>query len=140
MLFRSQVAEALRVPASKVSRGLALLKLPDDILAKVDTGEIATRAAYELSKLGGNSARRELAKKAGAGMLTHKQTASAVRQRKGKPKPKSRNTRQVFVTENGWKVTVAANKRGDYRDIEQALQEALDEVRHRLANNVQLFS
>ncbi len=135
-----QVAKALRVPASKVSRGLALLKLPDDILAKVDSGEIATRAAYELSKLDGNPARRELAKKAGAGKLTLEQTASAVRQRRGKQKRRSRNTRQVFLTENGWKVSVSANKSGDYLDIEQALQEALDEVRHRLANNVQLFS
>jgi len=40
-----QVAEKLRVPASQVSRALALLRLPDDIRQRVDAGEIAARAA-----------------------------------------------------------------------------------------------
>ena len=39
-----QVAERLRVPASRV-RALALLRLPDDIRQRVDAGEIAARAA-----------------------------------------------------------------------------------------------
>jgi len=40
-----QVAERPRVPASQVSRALALLRLPDDIRQRVDAGEIAARAA-----------------------------------------------------------------------------------------------
>jgi len=36
-----QVAERLRVPASQVSRALALLRLPDDIRQRVDASKIA---------------------------------------------------------------------------------------------------
>jgi ParB family chromosome partitioning protein len=134
-----QLAESLRLAPAKVSRTLALLKLPDDIQAQVDSGQIAARAAYEISKLHDDNKRRELAQKAAAGTLTHDQAAKAVRQRKGKTRPKSRATRQTFLTEEGWKVTVSANKKGTYHDIEQALVLALEEVRQRIANNVQLF-
>ena len=79
-----QVAEALRVPASKVTRAMALLKLPDDIQDHVEAGKISPRSAYELSKLSDDEARRELAEKAASGRLTHDQAAKAVRQRKGK--------------------------------------------------------
>jgi hypothetical protein len=38
-----------------------------------------------------------------------------------------------------WRVFVSAKKKGTYYEIEQALQEALDEVRHRIDNRVQIF-
>jgi ParB family transcriptional regulator, chromosome partitioning protein len=47
--------------------------------------------------------------------------------------------RQTFLLESGWKIVVSANKHGTYHEIEQALQEALEEVRHRIANNSQLY-
>ena len=76
-------------------------------------------------------------KKRGAGKLTLEQTASAVRQRQGKMKSKSRkHATSILDRKRVGEVSVSANKRGDYHDIEQALQEALDEVQHRLANNV----
>lgn len=134
-----QLAEALRLPPAKVSRTIALLKLPDDIRDQVDSGEIAARAAYEISKLDDNDKRRELAEKAATGTLTHDQAAKAVRQRKGKPKAPSRGVRQTFFTEDGWKVVVSANKKGTYHEIEQALVQTLEEVRQRIDNNVQLF-
>lgn len=134
-----QVGEALRVPPSTVSRALALLKLPEDVQEQVDSGQIPARSAYELSKLSDDGARRELARQAAAGKLSHEQAAAAVRQRRGKPRAKMRGTRQVFLTEEGWKVTVSAGKKGSYHEIEQALDLALAEVRHRIENNVQLF-
>jgi len=135
----AQLADALHVAPSKISRAFALLKLPPDIQAHVANGSISPRSAYELSKLKDEKARRELADKALSGKLTHEQTANAVRQRKGRPAPRPRTTRQVFASENGWKVVVSASKKGTYYDIEQALLWALDEVRHRIANGVQLY-
>jgi len=133
-----QVAEALRVAPSKVSRALALLKLPNDLQGQIEAGGISARAGYELSKLPNNDARRELAQKAASKSLTHQQTANAVRQQKGKAKAKPRGTKQTFISEKGWKVVVSANRSGNYHDIRLALQQALEEVEHRLANNVQL--
>jgi len=136
---RAQLAEALRIAPSKVSRALALLKLPADVQDQVTAGAISARSAYELSKLKGDRARRKLAQHACDRRLTHKQTAKAVRQRKGRPAPKSRATKQTFSTDQGWRVVVSAGTRGTYHDIEQALLWALDEVRHRIANGVRLF-
>ena len=48
-------------------------------------------------------------------------------------------TKLSFVTEPGWKVVVTANRRGTYYEVEQALEEVLVDVRHRINNNVQLF-
>jgi ParB family chromosome partitioning protein len=134
-----QVAESLHVPASTVSRGLSLLDLPDDIQRKVDAGELAARSAYEISKLPNDPRRRELAKTAAEGKLTHKQAAAVVRQRRGKPSRIPRTTKQVFFADDGWRVTVSANKKGTYHEMENALSQALDEVRHYIEQGRTVF-
>ncbi len=134
-----QVAEALRIPPSKVSRVLAILDLPPDIQQSIDAGHIAPRTAYELSKLDNADAQRELADKAASGRLSLEDASRAVRQRKGKPKPAARGTRQTFLTENGWKVIVSVNRKGSYDEVEQALASALEEVRIRIRSGLQLF-
>jgi ParB family chromosome partitioning protein len=134
-----EVAEALRVHPSRVSRALALLKLPEEIQEQVNTGEIPARSAYEISKLPNADAQALLAKKAAAGELSHHQAANAVRQRQGKEKPTPRTTKQTFFAENGWKVIVTAPKKGTYFEIEEALSTALEEVRLRINSGCQLF-
>lgn len=134
-----QVAESLRVPASRVSRALALLNLPPDIQRRIDSGEIAARTAYELSKLSNEDAQRQLAGQAAAGVLSIGDASNAVRKRAGKAKATPRGTRQVFVTENGWKVTVTARQKGSYDEIEHALKLAIEEVQTRIRSGLQLF-
>jgi ParB family chromosome partitioning protein len=134
-----QLAEALRVPESKVSRSLALLRLPEALQDRVARGEIAARSAYELSKVADGKARADLADRAASGSMTHEDLARAARGRKGKPAPKPRNTRVTLVCEGGWRVVVAAGRKGTYDEVEMALVEALEEVRTRMRNNVQLF-
>ncbi len=125
-----QVARALHVPESKVSRSLALLDLTPEMQAQVEAGRVAARTAYEITKLPQGTARQGLAESAAHGKLSHKQAAAAVRQRQGKATPKSRNTKQVFFADDGWRVTVSANKKGTYHEMEIALSQALEEVRH----------
>ena len=134
-----QVAEALRINPSKVSRALPLLQLPPDLQARIDSGEIAARSGYELSKITDEDARREYAERAARGELSHEQAASVARQHRGKPKQKPRGTKQIFAAENGFKMTVTSAKLGNYFEIEEALKDALEEVQHRINNNVQLF-
>ena len=110
-----------------------------DIQQQIAKGKIPARSAYELSRLANDEARWELAQKTLSGVLTHQQAARAVRQRKGRPAAKPRTTKQTFATEGGWKVVVSGTKRGTYHEIEQALVWALEEVRHRIANHVQLY-
>ncbi|HUG70313.1 MAG TPA: ParB/RepB/Spo0J family partition protein [Pirellulaceae bacterium] len=134
-----QVADALRVPPSKVSRGLSLLELPPDIQQLVDRGQIAARTAYEISKLPSEDAQRRLAEQAVAGQLSIDDASNAVRKKSGKPKAPPRGTRQVFHADNGWKVTVTAQQKGSYDEIENALRLALDEVQTRIRSGLQLF-
>ncbi len=47
-----QVAEALHLHASTVSRSLALLKLPESVRNQVESGQISPRQARELGKPG----------------------------------------------------------------------------------------
>ena len=125
-----QVAEALRIPTSTVSRSLALLDLPSDVQQRIDSGHLAARSAYELTKLPDENAQRELAQK---GKLTYQQAAAAVRQRKGKAAPRPRGFKQSFFADNGLRVMVAASSKCTYDDVELALSQALDEVRHYIA-------
>ena len=134
-----QVSEALRVHPSRVSRALALLKLPEDIQEQVTTGLISSRSAYEISKLPNAETQAALAAKAVRGELSSNQAANAVRQRQGKPKPASRIVSQTFFGENGWKVLVTGPTKGTYFEIEQVLTQALEEVRIRINSGCQLF-
>jgi ParB family chromosome partitioning protein len=134
-----QLAEALRIPASKVSRSLALLRLPEELQDKVTRGELPARSAYELSKVSDESARVALADRATAGAMTNEDLARAVRRRKGRPAPKPRHTRVTLLGAGGWRVVVSASRKGTYDEVELALVEALEEIRTRIRNNVQLY-
>jgi ParB family chromosome partitioning protein len=134
-----RLAAALRLPESTISRSLAILKLPADIQAGVESGTIPFRSAYELTKLGDVATVRRLAENVASGALTHEQTARAVRQRKGKPSKASQAKKLTFLTEAGWKVIVTGKKTGTYHDVEEALREALAEVRTRIDNHVGLY-
>ena len=125
-----QVAEALNISASKVSRALALLDLPKDVQQRVIDGQLAARSAYELSKLPNESTQRQLAEKAAERNFTHAKTKTAVKQLKGKAAPKKRGFKQSFFADNGIKVTAFAPKKVTYDDVELALTQALEEVRH----------
>lgn len=135
-----QVAEALRVTTSRVSRALALLDLPESVQRQVESGILPKSSAYEISKLDSEQQRKDLACQAAKGNLTHAKTKNRVNQRRGKRRPKlSQGVRQVFHAENGLKVTVSSNAKANYHEVEQALIDALEEVRLRIDNNVTLF-
>lgn len=131
-----QVAEALRVQPATVSRGLALLKLPSDLQDRVESGEIPSRAAYEISKLETDEARRRVADSVIERGLTPDDTARVVRQRKGKPRQQDRSTRETIRTPEGWTVTVSCRKKGNYHEVELALEYALEDIRHRIKNGI----
>ena len=139
-----QVAAALCIPASKVSRSLALLRLPEDVQCQVDEGQISARTAYELSRLPDSSERTTLVNEAASGELTHTQAAQAVRQRRSRNqrlrcRTKAPGVRLTFQSDDDWYVVVHSPQPGTYHHVEQALLRALEEVRHRIANNVQIL-
>ncbi len=133
-----QLAETLRITPSKVTRGLALLKLPADIQSQIERGALSARTGYELSKLADERQQRELAASAIAGNLPLTNTAKTVRQRRGKPRPKRRGIKQTFVTDEGWRIVISIARNANYHEMEEALVQTLEEVRLRIINNVYL--
>ena len=134
-----QVAEALNVSRSRVSRSLAMLQLPTEVQRQVEAGEVPRSSAYELSKIDNANVQQTLAEQVASGATTHEQTKRAVQKRRGKPKAQPRGTKQVFIAEDGIKVSVTSPKKVAYYEIKAALEHALEEVTLRIDNNVQLF-
>lgn len=132
-----QVALALRVSPSRVSRGLALLDLPTEMQQQIEAGELPKSIAYEVSKLPDEQQQWAAIAQHGDRPVSVSNAKRQVRKRKGKP-PKQRGVKQTFFTEREFAVTVTAKRKSNYYEIEEALLEALLEVRHRIDNNVVL--
>lgn len=131
-----QLATALRISPTRVSRALALLKLPHDMRVRIDEGQVSARAGYELSKLPKPQLREVTQQNTS---VTIQQASRAVKKKRGSNKNMPRGCSQTFIAENGWKVVAKSGRKGTYHDIEQALTEALEEVRLRIDNRVKLM-
>ena len=79
-----QVAAALNVTTSRVSRSLALLDLPQSVQQQVEEGALPKSAAYEISKLADSAMQSHIAAKAVENGQPHEKTAKQVKQRRGR--------------------------------------------------------
>jgi len=130
-----ELASALNISPTRVSRALALLKLPHEMRVRIDEGEISARAGYELSRL----PEPDLKQVAQTNPTVTAQQVRAVKQRRSTDTKPSRGSRQTFLSENGWQIVATSTRKGTYHEIEQALNEALEEVRLRIDNRVKLL-
>lgn len=94
-----------------VTRSLALLELPADIQAKIETGAIAPSAAYELAQLNDPQQQTEFAEKLARGELTRDAVAAARKasQRKPATTPAVAKQRVTAQLGDGRAVTVKAD-------------------------------
>lgn len=127
-----QVADALNLSKGTVSKAMALLKLPPEIKAQVDEGLISPSAAYEVSRLDGETAQRELATRIVSDGLKRDETGVVVG-KTSRPKAKSAEpkptTTKVFLVQDA-KISVVFSKPAiTDQDLERALEEALAQVR-----------
>jgi ParB family chromosome partitioning protein len=136
-----QVADALHIPASKVSRTLALLDLPLEVQERVAAGQLAARSAYELSKLPDTDSQIAVANQVVEGKLTQQETATTVKceSRKTKPKRQPGGAKVEFWADNGWKITVSSKAKGNYHEVRQALEQALEEAELRIRSNINIL-
>ena len=132
-----QLADALRIPPSKVTRSLALLDLPEDLQERVETGELAARSAYEIARLDSDDSRRALADVVQQQGLTTEDARNAVRVRKGRTAPKSRGSRERFTAPDGIAVTITAGRSLAAAEIEAALVHVLGIVQSRSASPIE---
>jgi len=127
-----QVADALNVSKSAVSKALSLLKLPPDIQAQVEEGTISRSAGYELSRLQGEEAQRELATRIVTDGLKRDEAGDAVgktsRPREKASEAKPSTTKVILV--DGAKVAITFQKKTvRTHDLVRVLEEALAQVR-----------
>ena len=138
MWMKKEVASALGIHPAKVSRALKLLKLPADIQAKIESGELPARTAYEISKLSDETQQRAILSAVSTEGLTNQQARNRVRVKQGKRASQRVGTKLTFNSYKDHAVTVSSSSKTTYEAIELALQTALEEVRHRIENNVQI--
>jgi ParB family transcriptional regulator, chromosome partitioning protein len=102
-LTQIQLAETLQVAQSTIARALALLNLPTSIQEQVDTGELASNLAYEITKVGDPEEQTELARKAVEGRIKRDEIRAKVARpgRGGRPRSWS------CITPDQVKVTIA---------------------------------
>lgn len=136
---KKQVAAALGIHPTKVSRALTLLKLPSDIQAKIESGELPARTAYEISKLDDEKQQRMMLSDVSSEGLTNQQARNRVRVKKGKGTITRAGTKLTFNSYADHQVIVTSPSKTTYEAIEAALQTALEDVRHRIANNIQVM-
>jgi ParB family transcriptional regulator, chromosome partitioning protein len=128
----NQVAEALNITKGTVSKSLSLLKLPDDIKAQVDEGKITSSAAYEVSRLEGENAQRELASRIVTEGLKRDETGEAVGKtaRPKATKDEAKTTTTKVLNVSGAKLSITWQKKTvRNKDIIDVLEEALSQVR-----------
>ena len=135
----NQVASALGIHPSKVSRALKLLKLPADIQAKIESGELPARTAYEISKLDDESQQRAMLSDVTDGKLTNQEARNRVRVKKGKGTPTRTGTKLTFTSETDIRIVISSPNAVTYEAIEVSLKTALDDVQHRIENNVKIM-
>jgi ParB family chromosome partitioning protein len=135
---KKQAAEALGIHPAKVSRALKLLKLPADIQAKIESGELPARTAYEISKLDDQSQQRAMLSDVSSEGLTNQEARNRVRVKKGKGSSQRVGTKLTFTSDENHVIVVSSPTKTTYEAIEAALQIALEDVRHRIENNVQV--
>ncbi|MCA9040006.1 MAG: ParB/RepB/Spo0J family partition protein [Planctomycetaceae bacterium] len=128
-----QVAGALHVSPSKVSRALSLLDLPTEVRSKIEQGSLTPTSAYELTKLNNEEIQKELST---TNNLTQKQVVQIVRQRRRHSRSSLRGTSLKFPTSSGMSISVQGSKKFTYHEIREALEEVLEEVELRIQNNV----
>jgi len=78
-----KVADELGLASGTVTKALSILKLPEDVQRKVETGELPSSVAYEISKLDGHEAQRSVAESITDAKLKRDEAVALVK-RKGR--------------------------------------------------------
>lgn len=126
----TDLSQGINVSKGKVSKALSLLKLPQELQARVERGEISPSTAYELSKAKSGTEQNELAELAADGKITQEEAARAT-QRQPRNFAARRNTNQDFRTHGHVRVSIVARRDIGDEGMIEALLEAIEMIRAR---------
>lgn len=126
----TELAQNVNVSKAKVSKALALLKLPEDLQTRIATGEISPSTAYELVKVKDQTVQKQLADRAAAGQMTQPEAAQATK-KTSPAAAKRRSTNETFRTGDNVRVTIVARRDLGEAGMVQALLEVIENLRGR---------
>ena len=122
------VSQKLHISKGKVSKALALLKLPEEIQNQVERGEISPATGYELSKVKDKAKQKQMAADAASGHVTcsdaAKKTASTTRRAR-------RTTNETFKTSEGVRIAITSRRDVGEQGMIDALLETAELIRKR---------
>jgi ParB family transcriptional regulator, chromosome partitioning protein len=124
----TELAAQLHISNAAVSRAVTLLKLPEDLQAKVEDGTLPPTTAYQVAKVKNAGKQRELATKAVAGQINSASAAKATAKTGGAAR---RSTNETFHTSAGLKVVLSCRKHLGEAGLINALLEVVEAVRKR---------
>lgn len=133
-----QVADHLHVDHSVIVKAMALLRLPEQVQAKVESGEIAPSTAYEVSKVKDEEKQVEIAEQVVANGMTRNETAEVVRRAAGKPSPARKpsksasadSCKRAMRTSNGLTITVTSRRKLTDEQVVDACREFIEVIRN----------
>ena len=124
-LTQQQLADKLQISQATVSQCLSLLDLAGPVQERVDAGELAPSAAYEVGKIADPAIQAEVAAAAVAGKLSRSEVAEVVQAvRARRPAPQTRPEPVTLDLGDGVTVTVRWKRAGPVGPV-QALRRAL---------------
>jgi ParB family chromosome partitioning protein len=126
----TELSQNINVSKGKVSKSLALLKLPEELQTRIEAGEISPSTAYELAKVKDEGQQKKLAERAASGQMTQLEVAKV----SAKPKSndgKRRSTNESIKTSDNVRVTITARRDLGEQGMLNALLEAAEMIRAR---------
>jgi len=124
----TQVAQELNISQGKVSRALALLKLPEEVQSQIDSGAISPATGYEIAKVKNKAKQQAMVEQAVAG---HMKSSEAARAGGAGRKKTRKTTNETFRTSDGVRVVVSSRRDIGEQGMIDALLEVADLVRQR---------
>ena len=129
-----QLAKELGISAAAITRAEALLSLPDDVQAMVESRAVPESTAYEISRMPDQESQRELAAAVADRRLKRDAVADAVRSRIGKRAIKPKDGRLVCRLGGGLSISFSANESLDWTTLIEAVDRIRREAR-KLSDN-----
>lgn len=102
-----QVSKRLGMSNAAVTRSLSILKLPEELRAKVASGDIPADAAYQLSRVTDEGEQADLAEQVASKQLTRDALAKRVRKAPPKAKAKPGQRRLTLAAGQDRSITLA---------------------------------
>ena len=127
-----RVSEELNISKGKVSKALALLKLPTEIQDQVEAGTISPATGYEISRVKDSEKQQELAEQAAAGHVKSKEAAKKViAGNTGGARRTRKTTNETFRTSGNVRIAITSRRDIGSQGMINALLEYADSIRQR---------